>query len=86
VERGEIVTLLRMPGPGETVELVHCAARSVVGFAPASSAVYEPDADPNDHGLAPPRHIVLPALAELFGAGRDAAVIARFEEHCARHF
>jgi hypothetical protein len=134
VERGEVVMLARMPGPGQPVELVHCAAGSVVvlrpgvwhlTYAPAGPAwvsnaytsqpqashdgkyfsrrstircglyrdggqvcVYQRGADPIVHRTAPPRRTVLPGLpplAELFGAGHDAAAVARFEEHCARH-
>lgn len=36
VERGEAVLLTRMPGPGHPVELVHCAAGSVVVLRPGA--------------------------------------------------
>jgi hypothetical protein len=36
VERGEIVLLVRMPGPGQPVELVRCTAGSVVVLRPGA--------------------------------------------------
>jgi hypothetical protein len=36
VERGEVVLLIRMPGPGQPVELVHCTAGSVVVLRPGA--------------------------------------------------
>lgn len=36
VERGQVVLLIRMPGPGQPVELVHCAAGSVVVLRPGA--------------------------------------------------
>ena len=134
VEDGEVVLLVRQPGPGRQVELVHCDAGSVVvlrpgvwhlTYAPAGPAtvsnaytsgapgghdgkyfsrrstircglyresdgvaVYQPGTDPVVHRTAQRRRTALPGravLAELFGAGRDTAAIARFEEHCARY-
>jgi hypothetical protein len=51
-------------------------------------AVYQPGTDPVVQRAAQRRRTGLPGLpvlAELFGTGSDAAAIARFEEHCARH-
>jgi hypothetical protein len=51
-------------------------------------AVYQPGTEPVVHRAAQRRGTALPGLpvlAELFGTGRDAAAIARLEEHCARH-